>query len=83
MKKTFLASLCLMTGMAIHAQQADVQPTPQKVTPATQTINLTGSYQLNGMNEANPFAADALKTLLGTSESSKGGLKIYIGEQSD
>ena len=83
MKKTFLASLCLMTGMAIHAQQADVQPTPQKVTPATQTINLTGSYQLNGMNEANPFAADALKTLLGTSESSKGGLKIYIGERSD
>ena len=83
MKKTFLARLCLMTGMAIHAQQADVQPTPQKVTPATQTINLTGSYQLNGMNEANPFAADALKTLLGTSESSKGGLKIYIGERSD
>ena len=83
MKKTFLASLCLMTGMAIHAQQADVQPTPQKVTPATQTINLTGSYQLNGMNEANPFAADALKTLLGTSESSKGGLKIYIGEKGD
>ena len=83
MKKTFLASLCLMTGMAIHAQQADVQPTPQKVTPATQTINLTGTYQLNGLNEANPFAADALKTLLGTSESSKGGLKIYIGERSD
>ena len=29
MKKTFLATLCLMTGMTIHAQQIDVQPVPQ------------------------------------------------------
>ena len=83
MKKTFLATLCLMTGMTLHAQQAEVQPTPQKVTPATQNITLTGAYQLNGMVEANPYATQALKDLLGTDKSEKQGLRIVIGERGD
>ena len=35
MKKTILATLCLMTGMTIHAQQIDVQPVPQQFKEAT------------------------------------------------
>ena len=83
MKKTFLATICLFAGMSIYAQQIDVQPVPQKVIPATQTIKLTGTYLLNGINDANPFAAEALKTILGTSESMKGGMKVFIGERGD
>ena len=83
MKKTFLATICLFSGMTMYSQQIDIQPVPQKMTPATQTIQLTGNYQLNGMNEANPYASKALKTLLGTGESVKGGIKVYIGEKGD
>ena len=83
MKKTFLTAIFLLAGMSIQAQQTDVQPTPQKVTPASQTIKLTGVYQWNGMNEANPYATEVLKSLLGTGESTNGGLKIHIGERGD
>ena len=83
MKKTFLTAIFLLAGMGIQAQQTDVQPTPQKVTPASQTINLTGVYQWIGMNEANPYATEVLKSLLGTGESTNGGLKIHIGERGD
>lgn len=83
MKKTFLASLCLLTGMAIHAQHIDVQPSPQQVKPATASISLTGKYQLNGMKDANPYATEALKTLLGNIQEDKSGINIYIGERND
>ena len=83
MKKTFLTAIFLLAGMGIQAQQTDVQPTPQKVTPASQTIKLTGVYQWNGMNEANPYATEVLKSLLDTGESTNGGLKIHIGERGD
>ena len=83
MKKTFLASLCLMTGMAIHAQQADVQPTPQQVKTAEGSVTLNGIYQLSGLNEANPYASESLKALLGTDQSAKQGLRIIIGERGD
>ena len=83
MKKTFLATLCLMTGMTIHAQQIDVQPVPQQFTEATETLTLTGTYQFNGENEANPYAINGLKTLLNSKQSAKEGIRIYIGERGD
>ena len=83
MKKTFLATLCLMTGMTIHAQQIDVQPVPQQFKEATETLMLTGSYQFNGENEANPYAINGLKTLLNSKQSAKEGIRIYIGERGD
>ena len=83
MKKTFLATLCLMTGMTIHAQQIDVQPVPQQFTEATETLTLTGSYQFNGENEANPYAINGLQTLLNSKQSAKEGIRIYIGERGD
>ena len=83
MKKTFLATLCLMTGMTIHAQQIDVQPVPQQFTEATETLTLTGNYQFNGENEANPYAINGLKTLLNSKQSAKDGIRIYIGERGD
>ena len=83
MKKTFLAGLCLMTSMAINAQKADVQPTPQQVKESSGYITLKGSYQLDGMNDANPYASSALKSLLGIEQSDKAGLRIVIGERGD
>ena len=83
MKKTFLATLCLMTGMTIHAQQIDVQPVPQQFKEATETLKLTGAYQFNGENEANPYAVNGLKVLLNSKQSSKEGMHIYIGERGD
>jgi len=82
MKKTFLATLCLM-AMTSYAQQIDVQPVPQQVKPATASINLTGTYLLNGEQEANPYAVEGLKDLLGIKQSTKGGMKIHIGERGD
>ena len=83
MKKTFLATICLMAGMTIHAQQIDVQPTPQQVKDATESIEATGIYLFNGLQEANPYAVKNLVTLLGTEESNKKGQKIIIGERGD
>ena len=83
MKKTLLAGLCLMSGMAIHAQKADVQPTPQQAKEATEMIVLNGSYQLNGLNEANPRAVSVLKAVLGTEQSDKTGFRVVIGERGD
>ena len=83
MKKTFLATLCLMTGMTIHAQQIDVQPVPQQFPEATETLMLTGIYQFNGENEANPYAINGFKTLLNSKQSAKEGIRIYIGERGD
>ena len=83
MKKTFLATLCLMTGMTIHAQQIDVQPVPQQFKEASETLKLTGTYQFNGENEANPYAVNGLKVLLNSNQSSQEGMRIYIGERGD
>ena len=83
MKKTFLAGLCLMSGMAMHAQKADVQPTPQQAKEATEMIVLNGSYQLNGLSEANPHAVSVLKAVLGTEQSDKTGFRVVIGERGD
>ena len=83
MKKTFLATLCLMTGMTIHAQQIDVQPVPQQFKEATETLKLTGVYQFNGENEANPYAVNGLKVLLNSKQSAQEGMRIYIGERGD
>ena len=83
MKKTFLATLCLMTGMTIHAQNIDVQPKPQQVQETAETIALAGSYQLNGTDEANPYALKKLKQLLNAESSDPKGLKVIIGERGD
>ena len=83
MRKTFLATLCLFSGMTMYAQQIDVQPTPQQVKEATATIALSGNYQFNGEGEANPYAISALKSLLNSKQSDKEGMRIYIGERGD
>ena len=83
MKKTFLATICLLAGMNIHAQQIDIQPTPQQVKAPTHSLDMNGKYQFIGMQEANPYAVKNLTALLGTEASDKKGLKIIIGERSD
>ena len=83
MKKTFFATICLCACLGASAQQIDVQPTPQEVKTSNETITLTGSYLLNGMKEANPYATQDLIELLGPNESAKEIMKIHIGERGD
>ena len=83
MKKTFLATICLCAGMTIHAQQIDIQPTPQQVKNPTESLEMSGIYQFLGTQEANPYAVKSLETLLGTKDSNKKGQKIIIGERGD
>ena len=82
-RKTFLTTLGLFSGMTMYAQQIDVQPTPQQVKAATETIALNGSYQFNGEGETNPYAISALKSILNSKQSDKEGMRIYIGERGD
>ena len=83
MKRTFLATLCLMTGMTIYGQNIDVQPTPQQVNASNETLTLTGVYQINGEKEANPYALKGLKALFAGEHNTKNGMKVYIGERGD
>ena len=66
----------------MYAQGIDVQPTPQQVKQTEATIALPQTYMLNGEQEANPYAVQALKDLLGNGQA-KNGMKIYIGERGD
>ena len=83
MKRTFLATLCLMTGMTIYGQNIDVQPTPQQVNASNETLTLTGVYQIQGEQEANPYALKGLKALFAGEHNTGKGMKIYIGERGD
>ena len=83
MKRTFLATLCLMTGMTIYGQNIDVQPTPQQVNASNETLTLTGVYQIQGEQEANPYALKGLKAMFAGEHNTGKGMKIYIGERGD
>lgn len=81
MKKMHLAIICLFTGCTIFAQNIDVQPIPQQVSKQDGQINLPETYQLLGETEANPYAVQELKDLLGGKHPANTGLRIYIGEK--
>ena len=76
-----LAIICLFTGCTIFAQNIDVQPIPQQVSKQDGQINLPETYQLLGETEANPYAVQELKDLLGGKHPANTGLRIYIGEK--
>ncbi len=78
-----LAIICLFTGCTIFAQNIDVQPIPQQVSKQGGQINLPETYQLLGETEANPYAVQELKDLLGGKHPANTGLRIYIGEKGD
>ena len=79
MKKMHLAIICLFTGCTIFAQNIEVQPIPQQVSKQDGQINLPETYQLLGETEANPYAVQELKDLLGGKHPANTGLRIYIG----
>lgn len=83
MRKIFFTIACLMTGLNISAQQADVQPVPQQITTSGESITLEGCYRLMGETTANPYAVEGLKQLLNGKLAGKEGLRIYIGEKGD
>lgn len=76
-----LAIICLFTGCTIFAQNIDVQPIPQQISKQGGQINLPETYQLLGETEANPYAVQELKDLLGGKHPANTGLRIYIGEK--
>ena len=64
------------TGCTIFAQNIDVQPIPQQVSKQDGQINLPETYQLLGETEANPYAVQELKDLLGGKHPANTGLRI-------
>lgn len=82
MNKVFWATLFLLAGSNLRAQQTDIYPTPQQCVQGTQTIRITDAYSLLGTDEANPHAVKELKALLPEPATDK-GIRIYIGEKGD
>ena len=78
MKKMHLAIICLFTGCTIFAQNIDVQPIPQQVSKQGGQINLPETYQLLGETEANPYAVQELKDLLGGKHPAKTSLSASL-----
>ena len=83
MKKVHLAIICFFASCSIYAQNIDIQPVPQQVSNKEKQISLTGTYQLSGDTDANPYAVQELKKLLTGKQPGNTGVHIYIGEKGD
>lgn len=81
-KITFLGA-CLLCAPTVFAQNLSLQPSPQELSVGEKTVSLPAIYQLVGEKEANPHAVNALHNLLRGKQSTREGLRIYIGEKGD
>ena len=81
--KIFLLGAGLLCAVTVFAQNVSLQPSPQELTVSDKTVNLPHIFQIVGENEANPHAVEALKNLIPGKQSTKEGLRIYIGEKGD
>lgn len=81
--KIILLGACLLGAVAVPAQNANLQPSPQEITVCDKTINLPPIFRIVGEDEANPHAVNALKNLFTGKQSTREGLRICIGEKGD
>lgn len=83
LKKALFTALCLTIGITVPAQQIDLHPKPQQIKTSDDSVLLTGSYLLNGESDTDPDIIKCFKELLYGTYSSKGSMRIYIGERDD
>lgn len=81
--KIYFLGACLLCAVTAFSQNINLQPAPQELITRDKTIDLPAIYQLEGEKEANPHAVEVLKELLPGKQSTKQGLRIYIGEKGD
>lgn len=81
--KIYFLGACLLCAVTAFSQNINLQPAPQELITRDKTIDLPAIYQLEGEKEANPHAVEVLKELLSGKQSTKQGLRIYIGEKGD
>ena len=83
MKHKIIIALCLFFLCGnIHAQDPTIHPLPQEASFAQAAFPLPPSFQLIGVDEANPQAVKLLQNQLGDRINSK-GFPIYIGKKAD
>jgi hyaluronoglucosaminidase len=81
--KIYFLGACLLSALTAFSQNISLQPAPQELITRDKTIVLPAIYQLEGEKEANPHAMELLKELLPGKQSTKQGLRVYIGEKGD
>lgn len=81
--KIYFLGACLSCALTAFSQNISLQPAPQELITRDKTVALPAIYQLVGEKEANPHAVEILKELLHGKQSTKNGLRIYIGEKGD
>lgn len=81
--KIYFLGACLLSALTAFSQNISLQPVPQELITRDKTIDLPSIYQLEGEKEANPHAVELLKELLPGKQSTKQGLRVYIGEKGD
>ena len=81
--KIYFLGACLLCAVTAFSQNINLQPAPQELITRDKTIDLPAIYQLEGEKEASPHAVEVLKELLPGKQSTKQGLRIYIGEKGD
>lgn len=81
--KIYFLGACLLCTVTAFSQNINLQPAPQELITRDKTIDLPAIYQLEGEKEANPHAVEVLKELFSGKQSTKQGLRIYIGEKGD
>ena len=81
--KIYFLGACLLSALTAFSQNISLQPAPQELITRDKTIDLPSIYQLEGEKEANSHAVELLKELLPGKQSTKQGLRVYIGEKGD
>lgn len=79
----YLLGAYLLCAGTAFAQNVSLQPPPQELVTRDKSISLPAIYQLEGEKEANPHAVEVLRNLLFAKQSTKKGMRIYIGERGD
>lgn len=81
--KIYLLGAYLLCAGTAFSQNVSLQPPPQELVTRDKSISLPAIYQLEGEKEANPHAVEVLRNLLFAKQSTKKGMRIYIGERGD
>ena len=82
-RKIYLMGACLLCELTSIAQNVSLQPPPQQLYEQGKTLSLPAIYRIEGEKEANPHAVKALQGILTGKQSTKEGIRIYIGEKGD